>query len=83
MKSFREELNLQDYMSDKEDIFFFINSMLKLKKQPRGDYTEFLDLAKVILGETVERNNGYEFQIQRIRDHEQTIMPDGWQSPSI
>ena len=74
MKSSWEELNLQDivvpdiptdYMSDKDDLLFFINNMLELKKQPRGDYKEFLELAKVILGESVERKNGYEFQIQR------------------
>ena len=74
MKSFWEELNLQgivvpdiptDYMSDKDDLLSFINNMLKMKKQPRGDYKEFLELAKVILGESVGRKNGYEFQIQR------------------
>ena len=45
-KSSWEELNLQDivvpdiptdYMSDKEDLLSFINNMLELKKQPRGD----------------------------------------------
>ena len=74
IKSSWEELNLQDivvpeiptdYMSDKDDLLSFINNMLKLKKQPRGDYKEFLELAKVILGESVGRKNGYEFQIQR------------------
>ena len=74
MKSSWEELNLQDivvpdiptdFMSDKEDLLSFINNMLELKKQPRGDYKEFLKLAKVISGESVERKNVYEFQIQR------------------
>ena len=74
MKSSWKELNLHNivvpdihtsYMSDKEDLLSFANNMFGMKKQPRGDYKEFLELAKVILGESVERQNGYEFQIQR------------------
>ena len=64
MKSSWEELNLQDivvpdiptnYMSDKEDLLSFINNMLKLKRQHRGDYKEFLELAKANLRECGEK----------------------------
>ena len=32
---------------------------------PRGDYKEFLVLAKLILGRTLQRKNGYTYTIQR------------------
>ena len=74
MKSQWDELNLQDivvpdilidYRSDKEDLLSFINSMLELTNQPRGDYKEFLELAKVIFKESVEKQKVYEFQTHR------------------
>ena len=67
-------MNLQDivlpdiptcYRSDTQDLISYINNILELDNQPRGDYKEFLELAKLILGETVERKKGYVFQIQR------------------
>ena len=36
-----------------------------MKNLPRCDYKEFLELAKVILGETIERKKGYVFTLQR------------------
>ena len=46
-----------DCMSDKEDLLSFINNMLELKNQPR--------VPGAGKSNGYERNNGYEFQIQR------------------
>ena len=56
------------YISEKDEILSFIYKLLEpedVKKLSRCDYREFLELAKVILGEIVERKNGYTYTIQR------------------
>ena len=36
-----------------------------MKDIPRGDYQEYLELTKLILGGSIDRKNGYDYQIQR------------------
>ena len=36
-----------------------------MKDIPRGDYQEYLELTKLILGGSIDRKNGYVYQIQR------------------
>ena len=36
-----------------------------LEKLPRGDYKEFLELAKIFLGGSIERKKGYTYSLQR------------------
>ena len=57
------------YISEKEELLSFINKLLEpedVKKLPRCDYREFLELTKVILGEIVERKNGYTYTIKQL-----------------
>ena len=56
------------YLHEKEKFLAYINHLLEadnLKNLPRCDYKEFLELAKLILGESIERKKGYTFTIQR------------------
>ena len=53
---------------DKEELLSFINTILEpenVQNLPRCDYKEFLELAKIILGEDITRKKGYVYQIQR------------------
>ena len=50
------------YQKEKEKLLSFINSLLspeEVKKLPRCDYKELLELSKVTLGESIERKKGY------------------------
>lgn len=56
------------YRRDVPTVLSFICSCLKPENAdllPRGDYKEFLALAKIFLGEEVEQNNGLTYTIQR------------------
>ena len=51
-----------------EPLLSFINKQLDGENQdklPRGDYKEFLELAKIFLGGDVDRKKGYIFQLSR------------------
>ena len=77
LKKSWDSLNLDDlrlpdipktYRGETEDLLTFINSRLKpenVKDIPRGDYQEYLELTKLILGGSIDRKNGYVYQIQR------------------
>ena len=74
---FWSSLNLSDiqlpkipaiYTEDAVSLAAFINHQLmpeNLLFLPRSDYKEFLELAKLILGGTLQRKNGYTYTIQR------------------
>ena len=56
------------YTEDAVSLVAFIDHQLmseNLEFLPRGDYKEFLELAKLILGGTLQRKNGYTYTIQR------------------
>ena len=56
------------YQHEKDELLSYINNLLEadnVKNLPRCDYKEFLELAKLILGESIERKKGYTFTIQR------------------
>ena len=77
LKTSWDSLNLADlilpeipstYQKEKDELLNFISSLLdsdNLKNLPRCDYKEFLELAKLILGETVQRKKGYIYKLQR------------------
>ena len=77
LKKSWDSLNLDDlrlpdipktYRCETEDLLTFINSRLEpenVKDIPRGDYQEYLELTKLILGGSIDRKNGYVYQIQR------------------
>ena len=72
-----DSLNLDDlklpeipalYKEETEDLLSFINSRLEpqhVKNLARGDYKEYLELAKIILGGSIDRKKGYTYHIQR------------------
>ena len=72
-----DSLNLDDlklpeipasYKEETEDLLSFINSRLEpqhVKDLARGDYKEYLELAKIILGGSIDRKKGYTYHIQR------------------
>jgi len=72
-----DSLNLEDlklpeipasYKEETEDLLSFINSRLEpqnVKNLARGDYKEYLELTKIILGGSIDRKKGYTYQIQR------------------
>ncbi len=70
------------YRSEKQELLLFINTLLEpdnVKNLPRYDNKEFLELAKLILGEYIQRKKGYSFTIQRPEaDHHAR-----WMSKSI
>ena len=77
LDNFRPPLIPRAYKDDVEPLLSFINKQLDGENQdklPRGDYKEFLELAKIFLGGDVDRKKGYIFQLSR---PEQTIMPVG------
>ena len=54
------------YQKEKDKLLFFINSLLspeEVKKLPRCDYKELLELSKVTLGESIERKKGYLYSL--------------------
>ena len=56
------------YQREKDELLTFINTLLEpdnLEKLPRCDYKEFLELAKIFLGENIERKKGYTYSLQR------------------
>ena len=56
------------YQKEKDKLLSFINSLLspeEVKKLPRCDYKELLELSKVTLGESIERKKGYLYKLQR------------------
>ena len=77
LKTSWDSLNLADlvlpeipstYQKEKDELLNFISSLLdsdNVKNLPRCDYKEFLELAKLILGETVQRKKGYIYKLQR------------------
>ena len=51
-----------------DSLLSFINKQLDEENAaeiPRGDYKEFLELAKIFLGGSIDRKNGYTFQLSR------------------
>ena len=57
-------------MSDKDDLLSFINNMLELKKQPRGDYKEFLER---VWGERMDERTLLATKIGQITNEETEI----------
>ena len=56
------------YQREKDELLAFINTLLEpenLEKLPRCDYKEFLELAKIFLGENIGRKKGYTYSLQR------------------
>ena len=54
------------YRNDKDDLLSFINSKLQdADHLPRCDYKEYLELAKLILGDKITRKNGFIFHLSR------------------
>ena len=56
------------YHKAKDKLLSFINSLLspeEVKKLPRCDYKELLELSKLTLGESIERKKGYLYKLQR------------------
>jgi hypothetical protein len=53
------------YQKDKEDLSYIDFLLENYKNLPRCDYKEFLELAKLILGETITRKKGYSYHLQR------------------
>ena len=56
------------YQKEKDKLLSFINFLLspeEVKKLPRCDYKELLELSKVTLGESIERKKGYLYKLQR------------------
>ena len=76
IKNSWDTLNLADiklpdlpssYQHEVEDLLLFINIRLEPESDanlPRRDYKEFLELAKIILGSSIDRNKSYSYQIQ-------------------
>ena len=72
-----DTLNLDDlklpeipasYKEESEDLLALINFQLEpqdVKSLPRGDYKEYLELAKIILGGSIERKKEYTYDIQQ------------------
>ena len=68
LNNFRPPLISRAYKDDVEPLLSFINKQLDGENQdklPRGDYKEFLELAKIFLGGDVDRKKGYIFQLSR------------------
>ena len=68
LNNFRPPLIPRAYKDDVEPILHFTNKQLDGENQdklPRGDYKEFLELAKIFLGGDVDRKKGYIFQLSR------------------
>ena len=68
LNNFRPPLIPRAYKDNVEPLLSFINKQLDGENQdklPRGDYKEFLELAKIFLGGDVDRKNGYIFQLSR------------------
>ena len=58
----------QAYKNNVDSLLSFINKQLDEENAaeiPRGDYKEFLELAKIFLGGSIDRKNGYTFQLSR------------------
>ena len=58
----------QAYKNNVDSLLSFINKQLDEENAaeiPRGDYKEFLMLAKIFLGGSIDRKNGYTFQLSR------------------
>ena len=77
LKSAWDTLDLSDlrfhhipacYRSSTETLMEFVDERLhpeNIDKLTRGDYKEFLELAKVCLGGSIERKKGYSYQLSR------------------
>ena len=68
LNNFRPPLIPRAFKDDVKPLLFFINKQLDEENQdklPRGDYKEFLELAKIFLGGDVDRKKGYIFQLSR------------------
>ena len=68
LNNFRPPLIPRAYKDDMEPLLSFINKQLDGENQdklPRGDYKEFLELAKIFLGGDVDRKKGYIIQLSR------------------
>ena len=70
------------YRIDKDELLSFINSKLQdADHLPRCDYKEYLELAKLILGDKITRKNGFIFHLSRPGVLLQHQLPDiHWQT---
>ena len=56
------------YRAEAASLLLFINTRLEPQNVhllPRGDYKEFLELAKIILGGDIKRKKGFTYHIQQ------------------
>ena len=68
LNEFRPPLTPRAYKDDVKPLLSFINNQLDRENSaelPRGDYKEFLELAKIFLGGDVNRKNGIIYQLSR------------------